>query len=76
MITGEPCERYVNCANPFCNKQVFMTEETEKNYVRGCSAECRAHERNRYVSENNLTQAEWAARLEAIGEKLPETVLA
>ena len=76
MITGEPCERYVNCANPFCNKQVFMTEETEKNYVRGCSADCRAHERNRYVSENNLTRSEWAARLEAIGEKLPETILA
>ena len=68
---------FCDAANPiYVSNDDFMTEETEKNYVRGCSAECRAHERNRYVSENNLTQAEWAARLEAIGEKLPETVLA
>ncbi len=30
----------------------------------------RAHERNRYISENGLTRQEWAERLEAIGETL------
>ncbi len=47
---------------------VFSTsEENEHKYVRGCSAECRAHERNRYIVENGLTRQEWAERLEAIG---------
>lgn len=32
---GTPCERYVNCANPFCNKQIFASEENEAKYVRG-----------------------------------------
>lgn len=41
-------------------------------YVRGCSPECRAHERNRYVQENGLSRQEWAERLEAIGESLPQ----
>ena len=71
---GTPCERYVNCANPFCNKQIFASEENETKYVRGCSPECRAHERNRYVQENGLSRQEWAERLEAIGESLPEFV--
>ena len=25
-FTGEPCERYVNCANPECNKQILCSE--------------------------------------------------
>src|SRR5690625_2828599 len=28
-FTGEPCERYVNCANPDCNEQIIMSEENE-----------------------------------------------
>ena len=69
---GEPCDRYVNCANPDCNKQVFMTEENEAKYVRGCTVECRKHPRNRFVSANNLTKEEWEARLNNIGETLYE----
>lgn len=67
---GEPCERYVNCANPFCNKQIFASEENEDKYLRGCSAECRCQEKNRYVSEHNLTKDEWQERLEMLGESL------
>ena len=54
-ITGEPCERYVNCANPFCNKKLLMSEETEANYLRACSHECRTNASNRYVTEHNLS---------------------
>ena len=33
---------------------------------------CRVHPRNRYVSENELTQAEVVERLAAIGESLDQ----
>ncbi len=69
---GEPCERYVNCANPECNRQIFASEENEAKYVRGCSAECRRHPRNRYVEENNLSRSEWESRLNEIGESLSD----
>ncbi len=71
---GTPCDRYVNCANPECNAQVFMSVENEHKYVRGCTADCRKHPRNRYVTENNLTTAEWEARLNEIGETLKQEV--
>jgi len=48
-FTGEPCERYINCANPECNKQILCTEENEKKYLGSCSDSCRAHPRNRYL---------------------------
>lgn len=67
---GEPCERYVNCANPDCNEQILTSEENEDKYLRGCSAECRRHPRNRYVAEHNLTTEEWENRLQIIGETL------
>ena len=51
---GTPCERYVNCGNPFCNRRILASEENEDKYLRGCSHECRVHPRNRYVSENGL----------------------
>ncbi len=70
---GTPCERYVNCANPACNEQVIMTEENEHKYLRGCTAECRKHSRNRYVQEHDLSEEEWEARLNDIGESLYET---
>lgn len=66
---GEPCERYVNCANPECNKQIITSEENEHKYVRGCSPECRSHHRNRYVVEQGLTEEQWDERLRAIGEE-------
>ncbi|KKK39075.1 sulfurtransferase [Mesobacillus campisalis] len=65
-FTGEPCERYVNCANPECNKQILVSEENEHRYLRGCSHECRTHPRNRYIAEHNLTEEEVASRLEKI----------
>ncbi len=69
---GKPCERYVNCTNPDCNEQVIMSEENEHKYLRGCTAECRKHPRNRYVKEHNFSEAQWEERLNAIGESLYE----
>ena len=71
---GSPCERYVNCGNPYCNRQIITSEENEHKYVRGCSHECRVHPANRYITAHNLSRDEWAKRMEAIGEALPETV--
>ncbi|MCR3906857.1 MAG: rhodanese-related sulfurtransferase [Tenericutes bacterium] len=51
-FTGEPCERYINCANPECNKQIICSEENEHKYLGSCSKECREHPRNRYVLKN------------------------
>ncbi|WP_088032836.1 rhodanese-related sulfurtransferase [Evansella clarkii] len=67
-FTGEPCERYVNCANPECNKQIICTEESEHKHLRGCSHECRVHPRNRYIKEHDLSEAEVAERLEKLNE--------
>lgn len=67
---GTPCERYRNCANPACNKQMLMSEENEHKYLRSCSEECRCNPRNRYVKENNLSKEEWEERLNAIGVSL------
>jgi len=69
---GEPCERYINCGNPYCNLQVIASEENEHKYLRGCTHECRVHPENRYVKEHNLSREEVENRLEIIGEQLPE----
>ncbi len=66
---GKPCERYVNCANPDCNKQILCSEENEHKYLRGCSHECRVHPRNLYVKEHGLTEEQIRERLAAIGEE-------
>lgn len=50
-FTGEPCERYINCGNPDCNKQIICTEESERKYLGSCSDECRNHPRNRYIAK-------------------------
>lgn len=65
-----PCERYVNCGNPFCNKRILTSIENENKYVRGCSSDCRKHEKNRYITENNLTREDWEVRLNNLGESL------
>ena len=72
IFDGQPSDRYVNCANPMCNKQVFMSEENEHKYLRGCTAECRGISTNRYVEEHRLTKKEWEDRLNMIGESLYE----
>ncbi|MGN8647723.1 oxygen-dependent tRNA uridine(34) hydroxylase TrhO [Gracilibacillus sp. HCP3S3_G5_1] len=66
---GEPCERYVNCANPDCNKQILCSEENEHKYMRGCTHECRVHPRNLYIAEHNLSEEEIQARLDRIAEE-------
>lgn len=65
-FTGEPCERYVNCANPDCNDKILCSEENEHKYLRSCSDECREHPRNRYIVEYKLSEEEVEARLAAI----------
>ncbi|WP_282139433.1 rhodanese-related sulfurtransferase [Cytobacillus oceanisediminis] len=65
-FTGEPCERYVNCANPACNKKILCSEENEHKYMRSCSDECRTHPRNRYVAEHGLSESEVEDRLEKV----------
>jgi UPF0176 protein len=62
-FTGEPCERYVNCANPECNKKILCSEESEHRHLRSCSPECRTHPRNRYVAQHGLTEEEVKERL-------------
>lgn len=63
---GTPCERYVNCAHPDCNKQILCSEENEHKYLRACSHECRVNPRNRYVIEHKMTQDEVEERLAVI----------
>ncbi|MEK4922893.1 rhodanese-related sulfurtransferase [Cytobacillus sp. FSL R5-0569] len=65
-FTGESCERYVNCANPECDKRFMTTEENEYKYLRSCSDECRTHPDNLYVKEKGLTDEEWQERLQKI----------
>ncbi|WP_249660521.1 rhodanese-related sulfurtransferase [Lysinibacillus fusiformis] len=63
---GEPCERYINCANPECNKQIIATEENEAKHLGGCTIECTKHERNRYIVRHNLTEEQVAQTIEAL----------
>jgi UPF0176 protein len=70
IYSGEPCERYVNCANPECNKKILCSEENEHKYMRSCTHECRVHPRNRYVVEHNLSEEEVAERLQKIEEAI------
>ncbi|WP_077213419.1 rhodanese-related sulfurtransferase [Bacillus dakarensis] len=65
-FSGEPCERYVNCANPECNKKILCSEENEHKYMRSCSDECRVHPRNRYIAQHDLSEEEVHNRLMAI----------
>ncbi|HHP7241019.1 MAG TPA: rhodanese-related sulfurtransferase [Cyclobacteriaceae bacterium] len=39
-VTGDPCDRMVNCANPHCNKHIPLSEEGAKKYDGCCSEEC------------------------------------
>lgn len=71
---GEPCERYVNCSNPDCNKQIICSEENEHKYMRGCTYECRVHPRNRYVEEHELSQEEVEERLKQLGEEYTKQI--
>ena len=54
-FTGEPCERYINCANPECNKQIIASEASEHLHLGGCCEACTNHPRNRYVENFKKT---------------------
>ncbi len=69
-FSGEPCERYVNCANPECNKKILSSEENEHKYLRSCSHECRVDPRNRYIIEHGLTEEEVSKRMDTIKEEV------
>ncbi len=71
---GTPCERYINCSNPECNRQILASEENEAKYLGGCSHECRVHPRNRYVEKHGLSHDQVVAQLAFIGEELPVEV--
>lgn len=55
---GQTEDRYVNCANPWCNKQHVCCEECEEKYMRSCSDECREHKDNRYKIELAIENAQ------------------
>lgn len=63
---GTPCERYVNCGDPTCNKQILCSEENEHKYLRGCTDACRRSPNNRYVIEHGLTPEEVEERLKKL----------
>src|SRR5690625_2809332 len=71
---GKPCERYVNCADPVCNKQILCSEENEHKYLRGCTDACRRSPNNLYVKEHGLTEEERNRRLQLIEEETKQSV--
>ncbi|AYG00298.1 rhodanese-related sulfurtransferase [Lactococcus allomyrinae] len=63
---GSPCERYINCANPECNRRILSSEENEIKYLGSCSQECRIHPNNRYIASHHLSEDEVNAALALI----------
>lgn len=63
---GTPCERYINCGNPSCNRQIITSEENEAKHLGGCCYDCAASETNRYIKRNGISEEERAIRLAAI----------
>lgn len=46
-ITGAPCDTYINCANPDCNKLFICSVEGAHHYEGCCSPECHGSPRRR-----------------------------
>ncbi|KIL50843.1 oxygen-dependent tRNA uridine(34) hydroxylase TrhO [Jeotgalibacillus campisalis] len=67
---GTPCERYINCANPECNKQIITSEENEAKHLGGCTLECTKHERNRYIVRHEISEEEAALRIAELEKEL------
>ncbi|CAM4182515.1 rhodanese-related sulfurtransferase [Erysipelothrix inopinata] len=65
ILTLKPSERYLNCANPECNKQIIMSEDSEEKTLGSCCRECMIHPRNRYVLKHHISK-------ETINQKLNE----
>ncbi|MFZ2877858.1 MAG: rhodanese-related sulfurtransferase, partial [Enterococcus aquimarinus] len=57
---GTPCERYINCGNPSCNRQIITSEENEAKHLGGCCYDCAASETNRYIKRNGISEEERA----------------
>ncbi|CCP88067.1 conserved hypothetical protein [Candidatus Phytoplasma solani] len=53
-----PCERYINCSNPQCNKQILCHEYNEHKYLGACCQNCRLNLRNRYLLKQKKQQLE------------------
>ncbi|MDV3195933.1 MAG: rhodanese-related sulfurtransferase [Candidatus Phytoplasma stylosanthis] len=51
-----PCERYINCSNPECNKQILCSVENEIKYLGSCSKKCMENKRNTYFYKKNLNK--------------------
>lgn len=45
---GRPCERYINCSNPECNRRIIASKENEEKFSGSCCDACREHPANRY----------------------------
>lgn len=67
---GSPCERYINCGNPECNRQMIASEENEAKYLGACSHECRVHPNNRYIKAHQLSNQEVQERLALLEKDL------
>jgi UPF0176 protein len=47
LITGIPCDRYVNCVNPDCNRLFICSKEGARQMSGCCSAQCLRSPRKR-----------------------------
>ncbi|MBN3491213.1 rhodanese-related sulfurtransferase [Acholeplasma equirhinis] len=65
-FTGEPCERYINCGNPECNKQILASEASEEKFMGSCCDECRTHPRNRWVISHGFSMEDARRRNEEL----------
>ena len=53
-ITGVPCDKYLNCANPDCNKLFICSEEGAHKYEGSCSEACFKTDRRRPFDPENI----------------------
>lgn len=67
---GTACERYINCGNPSCNRQIITSEENEAKHLGGCCYECSVSETNRYIKRHNISAEERAERLALIATEV------
>ena len=63
---GTPCERYVNCANPSCNKQIITSIGNQELHLGSCTRDCVYVSNNRYVKAHQLSTEDIARRMEGV----------